>query len=97
MSVQAVTSVLSAVSSARGLESPSETPQVKGAATAPASGTPAVQGAPPAAKAVAAVAATVAEATESPAQTLKEARAGDRQAQKLLHHSHLGGHVNTKA
>ena len=37
------------------------------------------------------------EAKESPAQTLKEAAGGDRQAQKLLHHGTAGTVVNTKA
>jgi hypothetical protein len=50
-----------------------------------------------ASSAVKAVSAAVQEANESPAQTLKEAASGDRQAQKLLHHgSPVGTVVNTK-
>jgi hypothetical protein len=62
---------------------------------APAAPAPQAQAARPA---VQAVPAAVLEATESPAQTLKEASSGDRQAQKLLHHSpQLGRVINTKA
>jgi len=51
-----------------------------------------------AAAAVKVVSAAVQEASETPAQTLKEAASGDHQAQKLLHHgSNPGGLVNTKA
>ena len=96
MSVRSLSSVASAVSTTPGVESSSDAPQVKGPVTPTASGAPAVKGAPVAAKGRGAVSVAVAEATESPAQTLKEAAAGDRQAQKLLH-SHLGSHVNTKA
>jgi hypothetical protein len=69
------------------------------AATAPS---PAAAAASPkaqaASSAVKAVSAAVQEASESPAQTLKEAASGDRQAQKLLHPgSPVGGVVNTKA
>jgi hypothetical protein len=75
------------------------------AATAPspaaAAAAPKAQAASPkaqaASSAVKAVSAAVQEANESPAQTLKEAASGDRQAQKLLHHgSPVGSVVNTK-
>jgi hypothetical protein len=75
------------------------------AATAPspaaAAASPKAQAASPkaqaASSAVKAVSAAVQEANESPAQTLKEAASGDRQAQKLLHHgSPVGSVVNTK-
>jgi hypothetical protein len=76
------------------------------AATAPspaaAAAAPKAQAASPkaqaASSAVKAVSAAAQEAKESPAQTLKEAASGDRQAQKLLHQgSPVGGVVNTKA
>lgn len=75
------------------------------AATAPspaaAAAAPKAQAASPkaqaASSAVKAMSAAVQEANESPAQTLKEAASGDRQAQKLLHHgSPVGTVVNTK-
>jgi hypothetical protein len=79
-------------------------PAAKGA---PASGgAAAAQGAGnTAAAGLKALSAAVQEATESPAQTMKEASGGDRQAQKLLHPggaaaaspSQLGNQIDTKA
>jgi hypothetical protein len=70
---------------------------VTGTAQAGANKAASTGGTPAANKGHAPVAAAVQEATETPAQTQKEAAAGDRQAQKLLHtHSNLGAQVNTK-
>jgi hypothetical protein len=53
---------------------------------------------------VGAVTATVQEATETSAQTMREAASGDHQAQRMLHHgdaaahgSKIGGVIDTKA
>jgi hypothetical protein len=81
-------------------------------ATLPTNTNPVSPSAPPAqqsksqatAAIVSAVTATVQEATETSAQTMREAASGDHQAQKMLHQgdaaahgSKIGGVIDTKA
>jgi hypothetical protein len=86
---------------------------VAASATLPTKPKPASQSAPPAqpsksqatAAVVSTIAATLQEATETGAQTTKEAASGDHQAQRVLQHqaaaaphgSTIGSVINTKA
>ena len=87
------TPAVSGVSVAAAHATPASAPATK----ASVSSSPAAAQVPAGRSAATALSSAVAEATESPSQTLKEAAGGDRQAQKLLHHGSVGTKINTKA
>ena len=96
-----VMSIHSLISPAAAVAAPSASHAATPTAASRSAATPGGTARPEAAKSAnGTAAAIIAEATESAAQTLKEAAGGDRQAKKLLQsHSHpsLGKHVNIKA